>query len=172
MATQRLRTLGLVGSPLGVWLPQNSHPGSPEEGTVSLKATLYADGGARGNPGPAAGAAVLIGQDGRVLAERALYLGTATNNVAEYTGLILGLEEARRLGVNRLEVRMDSMLVVQQMRGLWKIKHPGLKPLALRAGALLAQFPDRSIEHVPREENALADALVNQSLDEAARARV
>lgn len=136
-----------------------------------MRVTLYADGGARGNPGPAAGGAVLIAEDGTVLAERAQYLGTATNNVAEYTGLILGLEEAERLGVTRLEVRMDSLLVVQQMRGLWKIKHPGLQPLALRAGALLARFPDRTVEHVPREQNGLADALVNQALDEAARAR-
>ena len=134
-----------------------------------MKATLYADGGARGNPGPAAGAAVLLGDDGRVLAERAQYLGTATNNVAEYTGLIVGLEEAKRLGVTTLDVRMDSMLVVQQMRGLWKIKHPGLRPLALRAGALLAEFPERTVEHVRREENLLADALVNRALDEAAR---
>lgn len=134
-----------------------------------MKATLYADGGARGNPGPAAGAAVLLGDDGRVLAERAQYLGTATNNVAEYTGLIVGLEEAKRLGVTTLDVRMDSLLVVQQMRGIWKIKHPGLRPLALRAGALLAEFPDRTVEHVRREQNGLADALVNRALDEAAR---
>ncbi len=133
-----------------------------------MKATLYADGGARGNPGPAAGAAVLVGEDGRVLAERAQYLGRATNNVAEYTGLIVGLEEAKRLGVTTLDVRLDSLLVVQQMRGTWKIKHPGLRPLALRAGALLAEFPDRTIEHVRREDNTLADALVNQALDEAA----
>jgi len=134
-----------------------------------VKATLYADGGARGNPGPAAGAAVLLGDDGSVLAERAQYLGTATNNVAEYTGLIVGLEEAKRLGVTTLDVRMDSLLVVQQMRGLWRIKHPGLRPLALRAGALLAEFPDRTVEHVRREQNTLADALVNRALDEAAR---
>jgi len=135
-----------------------------------LKVTLYADGGARGNPGPAAGAAVLLAEDGRVLAERAHYLGTATNNVAEYTGLIVGLEEAKRLGaVSALDIRMDSLLVVQQMRGLWRIRHPGLRPLALRAGALLAEFPRRTIEHVPREVNVLADALVNRILDEVAR---
>ncbi len=133
-----------------------------------MRATLYADGGARGNPGPAAGAAVLLGEDGRVLAERAQYLGTATNNVAEYTGLIVGLEEAKRIGVTKLDVRLDSLLVVQQMRGVWKIKNPGLRPLALRAGALLAEFPDRTVEHVPREQNTLADALVNRALDEAA----
>lgn len=135
-----------------------------------MKVTLYADGGARGNPGPAAGAAVLLAEDGRVLAERAHYLGTATNNVAEYTGLIVGLEEAKRLGaVSALDIRMDSLLVVQQMRGLWRIRHPGLRPLALRAGALLAEFPQRTIEHVPREVNVLADALVNRILDEVAR---
>lgn len=133
-----------------------------------MRATLYADGGARGNPGPAAGAAVLVDEAGDVVAERAQYLGTATNNVAEYTGLILGLEEAKRLGVTSLDVRLDSLLVVQQMRGLWKIKHPGLRPLALRAGALLAEFPERTVEHVRREQNTLADALVNRALDEAA----
>ena len=135
-----------------------------------MRVTLYADGGARGNPGPAAGAAVLVAEDGRVLAERGEYLGTATNNVAEYTGLIVGLEEAKRLaGVTALDVRLDSLLVVQQLRGIWKIKHPGLRPLALRAGALLAEFPQRTIEHVPRELNHLADAVVNRILDEAAR---
>jgi len=134
-----------------------------------MRVTLYADGGARGNPGPAAGGAVLLGEDGRVLCERGEYLGTATNNVAEYTGLIVGLEEAKRLGtVTMLDVRMDSLLVVQQMRGIWKIKHPGLRPLAIRAGALLAGFPQRTIEHVPRDLNHLADAVVNRILDEAA----
>ena len=134
-----------------------------------MRVTLYADGGARGNPGPAAGGAVLLGEDGRVLCERGEYLGTATNNVAEYTGLIVGLEEAKRLGtVTILDVRMDSLLVVQQMRGIWKIKHPGLRPLAIRAGALLAEFPQRTIEHVPRDLNHLADAVVNRILDEAA----
>ena len=134
-----------------------------------MRVTLFADGGARGNPGPAAGGAVLLGEDGRVLAERGEYLGTATNNVAEYTGLIVGLEEAKRLGtVTMLDVRMDSLLVVQQMRGIWKIKHPGLRPLAIRAGALLAGFPQRTIEHVPRDLNHLADAVVNRILDQAA----
>lgn len=133
-----------------------------------MRVTLYADGGARGNPGPAAGAAVLLDEAGNVVAERAQYLGRATNNVAEYTGLIVGLEEAKRLGVTKLDVRLDSLLVVQQMRGVWKIKNPGLRPLALRAGALLAEFPDRTVEHVRREQNTLADALVNRALDEAA----
>jgi probable phosphoglycerate mutase len=129
-------------------------------------ATLFADGAAKGNPGPAGAGAVLFGDGGEVLAELHKALGRATNNVAEYEALILGLEEARRRGIERLDVRMDSLLVVRQMQGLWKIKHPGLKPLALRAGALLAGFPQRTIEHVPREENSHADRLANLAVDQ------
>lgn len=132
-----------------------------------MKATLFADGAARGNPGPAGAGAVLFDADGRVLAELTRSLGHATNNVAEYSALILGLEEALRRSIDELDVRMDSLLVVRQMQGLWKIKHPGLRPLALRAGALLAQFRRRTIEHVPREENSHADMLSNRAIDEA-----
>ena len=131
------------------------------------KATLYADGGARGTPGPAGSGAVLMDERGVVIAELRRSLGHATNNVAEYTGLIIGLEEALRRGVDDLDVRLDSLLVVQQMNGVWKIKHPGLRPLALRAGELLARFPRRTIVHVPRELNTLADAQVNRAIDEA-----
>ena len=133
------------------------------------KATMYADGGARGNPGPAGSGAVLLDEHGTVIAELMRFLGHATNNVAEYTALIIGLEEAHRRGIDDLDIRMDSLLVVQQMKGLWKIKHPGLRPLALRAGELLAGFPKRTIEHIPRERNSLADALVNRAIDEAPR---
>lgn len=133
-----------------------------------MRATLYADGAARGNPGPAGAGAVLLDERGEVIAELTRYLGTATNNVAEYTGLIIGLEEAVRRGIDELDIRLDSNLVVQQMRGLWRIRHPGLRPLALRAGELLARFPTRTIEHVPRELNGLADALSNRAIDEAA----
>ncbi len=133
-----------------------------------MRALLYADGAARGNPGPAGSGAVLLDERGAPLAELALSLGHATNNVAEYNALILGLEEARRRGVDEIDVRMDSLLVVRQMQGLWRIKHPGLRPLALRAGALLAGFRRCTIEHVPREQNALADALANRAIDEAA----
>ncbi len=131
------------------------------------KAVLYADGAARGNPGPAGSGALLLDESGTRIAELTRWLGTATNNVAEYSALILGLEEARRRGIDEIDVRMDSLLVVRQMQGLWKIKHPGLKPLALRAGALLAEFRRRTIEHVPREENADADLLANRAIDEA-----
>ena len=130
---------------------------------------MYADGGARGNPGPAGSGAVLLDENGTVIAELMRSLGHATNNVAEYTALIIGLEEALRRGIDELDIRMDSLLVVQQMKGVWKIKHPGLRPLALRAGELLARFPKRTIEHVPRELNVLADALVNRAIDDAQR---
>ena len=132
-----------------------------------MRARLYADGGARGNPGPAGSGAVLLDENGVVIAELRRFLGHATNNVAEYTALIIGLEEALRRGIDELDVRLDSLLVVQQMNGRWKIKHPGIRPLALRAGELLARFPKRTIEHVPREQNALADAQVNRAIDEA-----
>lgn len=128
---------------------------------------MYADGAARGNPGPAGSGAVLLDERGLVIAELTRFLGVATNNVAEYTGLIIGLEEAQRRGIDELDIRLDSLLVVQQMRGVWRIKHPGLRPLALRAGELLAHFPKRTIEHVPRELNGLADALSNRAIDEA-----
>ncbi|MBI3522058.1 MAG: ribonuclease HI family protein [Chloroflexi bacterium] len=132
-----------------------------------MKLTLFADGGARGNPGPAAGGAVLLDEGGSVVAELGRFLGKATNNVAEYTGLIIGLEEALRRGADAVDVRMDSLLVVQQLKGVWKIRHSGLKPLAQRAQDLLAQFRGWSIEHVPRDGNALADAQVNRAIDDA-----
>ena len=128
---------------------------------------IYADGAARGNPGPAGAGAVLYDRDGVVVKELTRALGRATNNVAEYSALILGLEEAKRRGATSVDVRMDSLLVVEQMRGRWRIKHPGLKDLALRAGALLASFPERDITHIPREENAHADLLSNRAIDEA-----
>ncbi|HEY8657369.1 MAG TPA: ribonuclease HI family protein [Candidatus Limnocylindria bacterium] len=131
-----------------------------------MNAVLYADGAARGNPGPAGSGAALVAPDGTVIAELTRFLGHATNNVAEYTALIIGLEAAARLGIDHLDIRMDSLLVVQQMKGLWRIKHPGLKPLALQAGALLAGFPSRTIEHIPRERNGIADALANRAIDE------
>ena len=129
---------------------------------------LYADGAARGNPGPAGAGAVLLDEDGHIVAELTRARGRATNNVAEYSALILGLEEAKRLGANAIDVRMDSLLVVEQLRGRWRTKHPGLIPLALRAGQLLASFPEREIRHVPREQNLVADALSNRAIDEAA----
>lgn len=133
---------------------------------------MYADGGSRGNPGDAAyGAVVLAADTGEVLAERADYLGIATNNVAEYSGLVAGLTVVSELKSSGLvEVRMDSRLVVEQMAGRWKIKHPDMRQLAMQAAKI---HPHTHIRYVwvPREQNTLADALCNESLDAVAAGR-
>jgi probable phosphoglycerate mutase len=127
---------------------------------------IEADGGARGNPGPAGyGAVVLDAASGEVLAERLGAIGIATNNVAEYSGLIAGLTAAVELGADDVEVRMDSKLVVEQMAGRWKIKHPGLRPLAAQAATLVRRFPSVRFTWIPRERNKRADALANAAMD-------
>jgi probable phosphoglycerate mutase len=130
---------------------------------------VEADGGARGNPGPAGyGAVVREADSGKVLAERSESLGIATNNVAEYSGLIAGLRAAEALGAREVDVRMDSKLVVEQMSGRWQIKHPGLRPLAAEAAALARRFDAVRYTWIPRERNRHADALANKAMDEAA----
>ena len=137
-----------------------------------MKATLFADGGSRGNPGPAASGAVLFADDGSLLAEVGLYLGIATNNVAEWRALLAGLERARELGVTEIAIRMDSELVVRQVTGVYRVKHADLIPLASQAKAMLRTFTGVDIAHVPRKQNAAPDAVVNRVLDaEAVRAR-
>ena len=126
---------------------------------------MFADGGSRGNPGPAASGAVLFGEDGEVLREVGTYLGVATNNVAEWTGLVTGLEAALELGIDDLAVRLDSELVVKQISGHYRVKHEGLIPLHAKAKALLRKFARVDVQHVRRKENAAADALVNLVLD-------
>lgn len=131
---------------------------------------LFADGGSRGNPGPAAGAAVLLDPAGELVEEIGAYLGVATNNVAEWTGLVLGLEAAAKRGILRLQIRLDSELVVKQLRGEYRVKNAGLQPLYARARVLLRAFTDVEIRHVPRAQNVLADRLVNRLLDQEAPA--
>jgi ribonuclease HI len=126
---------------------------------------MFADGGSRGNPGPAASGAVLFDEGGMVLREVGTYLGVATNNVAEWTGLVTGLEAALELGVDDLSVRLDSELVVKQISGAYRVKHEGLIPLHAKAKMLLRKFARVDVQHVRRKENAAADALVNQVLD-------
>jgi ribonuclease HI len=126
---------------------------------------LRADGAARGNPGPAAFGFVLEGPDGAPVAEGAEAFGHATNNVAEYRGLLAGLESALALGVRELEIQLDSELVVRQLTGRYRVKNAGLKPLFGRAVALLARFAAWSAQHVPREANRRADELANRALD-------
>jgi len=132
---------------------------------------LHADGGSRGNPGPAGYGAVVFGPDGSVLAERAASIGTTTNNVAEYSGLIAGLDAARDLGASRVTARMDSKLVIEQMSGRWKVKHPDMVPLAAAANALVRQFDRVDFEWVPRAENSHADRLANEAMDAARQGR-
>jgi ribonuclease HI len=130
-----------------------------------MKLIVHVDGGARGNPGPAAAACVVSSPDGEVLDERAQLLGEATNNVAEYRALLLGLERARALGAGEVEVINDSELVAKQVQGLYKVKHPAMRPLHAEAMAALRGFGRWSIRSVPRAQNAQADALVNAALD-------
>ena len=130
-----------------------------------MKATMFADGGSRGNPGPAASGAVLFDEAGAVLREVGTFLGVATNNVAEWTGLLTGLEAALELGVDDLAVRLDSELVVKQISGAYRVKNEGLIPLHAKAKVLLRKFAHVDVQHVPRKQNAAADALVNQVLD-------
>lgn len=133
-----------------------------------MKAILRADGGARGNPGPAGIGVVIEDLDGNVVGEIARGIGVATNNVAEYTALIEGLKLAQEKGVTEIDVRMDSKLVVNQVRGEWKIKNDALRRLAARAESLLRRFDRKSLTYVPRAENAAADKLANQGMDAAA----
>ncbi|GAC1324274.1 MAG: hypothetical protein NVSMB25_21640 [Thermoleophilaceae bacterium] len=126
---------------------------------------MHVDGGARGNPGPAAIAAVATAGDGSALEERTAYIGEATNNVAEYRALLLGIELAHELGARELELVNDSELVARQIGGQYKVKHAGLRPLYLDALTALRGFDRWSVRNVPRSDNTRADELVNSTLD-------
>jgi ribonuclease HI len=130
-----------------------------------VRVIVHVDGGARGNPGPAAAAAVVSDPDGEVLDEAAEVLGVATNNVAEYRGLLLGLQRAQLLGATEVDVVNDSELVAKQVNGEYKVKHADMKPLHRAAVEVLDGFERWTVRSVPRAQNAHADALVNQALD-------
>lgn len=127
--------------------------------------TLEFDGGSRGNPGPAGIGVVIRAQDGTPLVTLGRFIGPATNNVAEYKALITALEEARKLGAQKIAVRGDSELVVRQMLGVYRVKHPDLKPLYAQARDLFDQFSEAGIVHNLRGKNALADKLANLAMD-------
>lgn len=134
-----------------------------------MKVIVEADGGSRGNPGPAGyGSVVWSADHGAVLAESKEAIGRATNNVAEYRGLIAGLSEAASLGATEVDVLMDSKLVVEQMSGRWKVKHPDIAPLHQQATALAARFDRVTYQWIPRAENSHADRLANEAMDAAA----
>ena len=135
-----------------------------------MKARLFTDGGARGNPGPAASAYVLEAEDGAVLDARGEAIGIATNNVAEYRALTAGLRKALELGITELEVVSDSELLVKQMLGEYRVKNRGLMPLSVEAADLARRIGSVRYTAVRREHNELADRLVNEALDAAAAA--
>ena len=137
-------------------------------GTEIAEVVVFCDGGSRGNPGPAAIGAVVLDPSSdppRRLATVSERIGVTTNNVAEYRALIGGLEAAAPYRARRVRVRADSKLVVEQVKGAWKVKQPHLRPLLEQARALLATYAEVDVQHVPRAQNADADALVNAALD-------
>lgn len=129
-----------------------------------MKATIYIDGASRGNPGPASCAAVILA-DGLPEKEFGLFLGKATNNIAEYSGIILGLEQAKQLGIEEVTIFSDSNLCVQQLRGAFKVSSKNLIPLYNKVKQMLRRFSKWEIHHIPREQNQRADYLADQVLD-------
>jgi ribonuclease HI len=132
---------------------------------MDQRITLNFDGGSRGNPGPSGIGFVLSADDGTPLLAAGRFIGHATNNVAEYTALIAGLREAKKLGANKILVRGDSELIVKQMRGEYRVKNPALRELFDQAQQLLSQFKHASLEHNLRHKNVLADKLANLAMD-------
>ena len=132
-----------------------------------MRVTVHVDGGSRGNPGPAAAGAVVTAADGEVLDRTGELLGQATNNVAEYRGLLLGIARARELGATEVEIFNDSELIAHQVNGRYKVKHADMKPLHAEALSALSAFESWSLTPVRREQNAEADAIVNETLDAA-----
>lgn len=130
------------------------------------KYILYTDGAARGNPGPAGAGAYICDDRGHVVSEIAEYVGETTNNVAEYRALLAGVKKLVELGAAEVEILADSELMVRQLNGRYRVKHPNLKPLFQEAISLLKKIPRYSIKHVRREENTEADRLANQAIDE------
>jgi ribonuclease HI len=132
----------------------------------SPRTRLFTDGAARGNPGPAGAGAVIVNPAGHIVAKLGKFLGESTNNVAEYTGLILGLRRAKAMGIKELDVFSDSELIVKQIHGDYAVKADHLKALHEEAQTLLKGFPDVHVAHIPREENAAADEMSNRAIDE------
>ncbi len=148
------------------------HPQVKEESGAYVhipKLKLYADGGSRGNPGPSASGYVLLDMDGSIVKKSGTYLGITTNNQAEYHALKVGLEEAKKFGAEEVDVYLDSLLVVNQMKGIFKVKNRDLWPVHQAIKDLVATFKKVNFTHVPRELNKLADAEVNETLDTVAK---
>ena len=149
-----------AGEPIDKWEQE-------EKGAHHMKVKLYTDGGSRGNPGPSASGYVLFDENDKIIEDKGVYLGITTNNQAEYTALKLGLEDALKRQASIVDVYMDSLLVVNQMKGSFKVRNRELWPIHSAIMDLTRQFKQVSFTHVPRELNKLADAAVNRALDEA-----
>jgi ribonuclease HI len=147
-------------------VPETQKPSEPTTTDRFRVLEVFSDGAARGNPGPAGAGAIVRLPSGQIVARLGKFLGTQTNNVAEYEGLLLGLSKARALGAKEVRVFADSLLVISQLKGEWKIKHPGLKPFYEEARRILAQFERTSLAHVRRELNGDADEMSNRAIDE------
>lgn len=148
--------------PSPLTLPLDSTPTNTENKKSAL---LYTDGASRGNPGHAGAGYLLQHKNGEIIYEGRKYLGTTTNNVAEWTALLLGVEHAISQGITDLECFLDSELVVKQIKGAYKVKHPDLKPLHQRTHSLLTNFSHISFAHIPRAQNSHADRLSNEAID-------
>jgi len=147
-------------------LAPTHHANAPARTSPSGRCRLFTDGASRGNPGQAGAGAVLLTENGEELATCSVYLGTCTNNVAEYKALVIGLEEALRQGCSELTVALDSELIVRQIQGRYKVKNEGLLPLFQQVRERLTRFGKWSVTHVPRAQNARADQLANQGIDQ------
>lgn len=156
-----------IRAALKVLEPQPAARGKPARGRGGIR--IHIDGAARGNPGPAGVGVVFVGPDGKVMERIHRGIGQATNNVAEYRALLLALERAQALGYTDIEVYSDSELLVRQLQGRYQVKNPALKELYAMARDRIARYRRFAIQHVPREENAEADALANRGIDEAHR---
>lgn len=143
-----------------------SPPGAARPHGALERLKLYCDGAARGNPGPAGAGAVLLASDGTPVAHLGRFLGEATNNVAEYQGLLLGLRRALELGVSEVAVYADSQLVIRQLGGQYRVRNEGLRPLFDEALRLLRTFRKYELHHIPRERNTAADEMSNRAIDE------
>jgi len=140
-----------------------------DKNTPSDSVTIYSDGGSRGNPGPSAAGFIILNNRQEVISEGGEYLGITTNNQAEYQGVRIGLEEAEKLGFKKIDFKLDSMMVVNQMKGYYKIKNRELWPIHERILLIMTKFDRVTFTHVPRQFNQLADGMVNKTLDAHAR---
>jgi len=165
MTQSTLQILGLQSIPFSPQLNIDNTRPLDELKTTLTDAVIYSDGGSRGNPGPSAAGFVVMSKEGEVVCEGGAFLDHTTNNVAEYEAVYLGLEKAQELGVRRIDFRLDSQLVANQMNGLYKVKNVDLRPIHDRIVELAGQFEKVTYTHVLREYNQLADGVVNKILD-------